>query len=115
MRTNSLGAVFQLDSQSSSRSLLCGTAGQGVTFVRARGTCFGSNERGTAEELNFRLTLGGACARGTVTGSVSTLRFQPPGRARLDSPPAALRRARSLLVTAGPRTAADSGSSVAAA
>jgi len=34
------------------------TAGQEVAFVTARGRCFGPNERGIAQELDFRLTVG---------------------------------------------------------
>jgi uncharacterized protein (TIGR02246 family) len=34
------------------------TAGQEVAFVTARGKCFGPNESGEPEELEFRLTLG---------------------------------------------------------
>ena len=34
------------------------TAGQEVAFVTAHGKCFGPNERGDVEELDFRLTLG---------------------------------------------------------
>lgn len=34
------------------------TAGQEVAFVTAHGKCFGPDESGQAEELDFRLTLG---------------------------------------------------------
>ena len=34
------------------------TAGQEVAFVTAHGKCFGPDESGKAEELDFRLTLG---------------------------------------------------------
>jgi uncharacterized protein (TIGR02246 family) len=34
------------------------TAGQEVAFVTAHGKCFGPNGHGTAEELDFRLTIG---------------------------------------------------------